>query len=191
MLWPSIDQSKAKPLDTDFMSAEQDTRRHSMINLLRQHMEAGSHPRRDYQELIQLCLVLLVSDMPKSFRVPGAYHMARWMVKGIYALKVTLFAVQLKLTSREKEGMMQISLFVAMVYIKYLNEAPIVAQAPKNDSEFIQDIAGNGDRSVAVVADRTMCQNLWYLSDDLIGLALFDERVNEREKIAIVQAIMT
>lgn len=87
--------------------------------------------------------------------------------------------------------MMQMSLFVVMVYIKYWNEATIVAHAPENDKDFIQDIAGYGDQSVAAVADRAMRRHLWYLSDYLIGLALFDERVDEREKIAIVQAMKT
>ena len=189
--WPFIDQSKAKPLDTDSLSAEQETRRQSMINLLRQLLEAGSHPREDYQELIQLCLAFLGGDMPKSFRVPGAYHMARWMAKGIYAIKIMLFSDQLELTRREEEGMMQVSLFVAMVYMKYWNEATIAAHAPKNDKDFIQDIADYEDRSVAAVADRAMRRHLWYLSDDMVGLALFDERADEREKIAIVQAMKT
>lgn len=189
--WPLIDQSKVRPLDADSLSAEQKTRRQSMTNLLRQLLGAGSHPREDYQELIQLCLVFLGGDMPKYFRAPGAYHMARWMAKGIYAIKITLFADQLKLTSREKEGMMKVSMFVAMVYIKYWNEATIAAHAPKNDSDFIRDLADYEDRSVAAVADRAMRRHLWYMSDDLIGLALFDERVDEGEKIAIVQAMKT
>ena len=44
---------------------------------------------------------------------------------------------------------------------------------------------------MGAVADRAMHRHLWYLSDDLIGLALFDERVDEKEKIAIVQAMKT
>lgn len=129
--------------------------------------------------------------MPKSFRAPGAYHMARWMAKGIYAIKITLFAEQLKLTRREEEGMKQISLFVSLVYVKYWNEAAIAGHAPKNDKDFVRDIADYGDRSVAAVADRAIRRHLWYLSDDLVSLALFDERVDEDEKAAIVQAMKT
>ena len=62
---------------------------------------------------------------------------------------------------------MQISLFVAILDIKYWKEAPIGALAPKNDKNFIQDIAIYGDRSVAAVADRAMHEHQWYLSDDL------------------------
>ena len=82
--------------------------------------------------------------------------MAHWMAKGIYAIKIMLFSDKLKLTCREEEEMMQMSLFVAMVYIKYWNKATIATHTPKNDKDFIQDITDYRDQSVAAVADRAM-----------------------------------
>lgn len=103
------------------------------------------------------------------------------MVKGIYAIKITLFVDQLKLTRREEKGIMKISLFVAMMHIKCYNEAPIAAHAQKYDRGVIQDIEDYGDRTVAAVADRAMRCHLWYRPDDMIGMALFDERERKRE----------
>ncbi|KAG0711831.1 hypothetical protein GWK47_019771 [Chionoecetes opilio] len=66
-------------------------------------LESGLHPMEDYEELLWLSYLFLGEDLRKDyrFRAPGAFHQARWMAKGIYALKIFLFRGQVKLTAHE------------------------------------------------------------------------------------------
>lgn len=71
------------------------------------------------------------------------------MAKGIYAIMVKLFSNRLKLTHREEEGMVQVLLFITMVYTECWDEATFAAHAPENDRDFIQDTADYRDQNVA------------------------------------------
>jgi hypothetical protein len=50
-------------------------------------------PREDHRELLDLSIIYLGGVPPGGihFRKPGAYHMAKWMAKAIYTLKLHLF----------------------------------------------------------------------------------------------------
>jgi len=60
-------------------------------------------PRDDYKEFLELVIIFLGGIPPKGihFKRPGAYHLARWMCKGIYCLKIYIFQEQFKLTKAE------------------------------------------------------------------------------------------
>ena len=75
----------------------------------------------DYLELLNLCLYFLggsttTSELNVKFMAPGATHNARCMAKAIYCQKIYLFQDQFVITAREKNGITNISLFVAFVY---------------------------------------------------------------------------
>jgi hypothetical protein len=78
-------------------------------------------PRDDYQELIELCLLVLgrstSTDREHHFHTPGAYHMARWMSKVIYCMKIYLFRQQFTMTKREINSLTEFCLFAAHVYV--------------------------------------------------------------------------
>ena len=64
--------------------------------------------------MIQLCLLILSAspqaeilqkknlDKTCLFRLPGAYHLAKWMAKVINCFKIYLFKDQFKLTAAEQ-----------------------------------------------------------------------------------------
>lgn len=64
-------------------------------------------PRDDYKEFLELIVIFLGGIPAKGihFRQPGAYHLARWMAKGIYCLKIWLFRKQFKLYGKEEEAL--------------------------------------------------------------------------------------
>jgi len=118
--WPYIQQVSYTPAKDELFSDEMHSLREEMMSF---YSTAIGHqqPREDYLELLRLCLIFLggsVKDM--KFRAPGAMHHARWMAKAIYALKMVLFQDQLTLTAREKSGLTELSLFVALVYGRFL-----------------------------------------------------------------------
>ncbi|ESO02818.1 hypothetical protein HELRODRAFT_174241 [Helobdella robusta] len=70
---------------------------HSLLQMMRSDIvpsltcflsaDSSYIPREDYKELVELCLLVLgypmQTDGKYHFRVPGAYHMARWMAKNV------------------------------------------------------------------------------------------------------------
>ncbi|KAG0729215.1 hypothetical protein GWK47_000337 [Chionoecetes opilio] len=88
--WPIVDQSRPQPLTPTALSSDEEAHRLEMLGHLKRLLDCGNHPREDYKEIILLSVAYL-GGVPTSFRAPGAYHMARWMAKAIYAVKIMLF----------------------------------------------------------------------------------------------------
>ena len=187
--WPSVDQSRPQPLTLTVLSSDEEAHRLEMLRHLKHLLDCGNHPREDYKEIILLSVAYLGGGVPTSFRAPGAYHMARWMAKAIYAVKIMLFHDQLEMSRRELAEIRRVAFFVTMVYSKYWNEAMIPSYAAKNDLDFITDVKRICDDGVASVVERAMRRHLWYLSEDLIGLAIFDDRISPEQKAAMVEGM--
>ncbi|KAG0714142.1 hypothetical protein GWK47_014691 [Chionoecetes opilio] len=156
-----------------------------MVTFLQTVLHDGSNPREDYDELLRLCLCSSEEGEGQiRFRAPGAYHQARWMAKAIYTVKMTLFADQLVLPARIQRGLRQVALYVCLLYIKHWHEALIPEYAPKNNLELLQALNEYPDKEVCAEGTRALSRHLWYLSEDLIALAFFDDRVEDGEKKA-------
>jgi hypothetical protein len=123
-----------------------------------------------------------------KFRAPGPMHQARWMSKAIYSIKVWLFQSQFKLTPRESRGLLQLNIFLAKVYIKFWFQAPVAAMAPRNDLQLLQLLDSYPDREISRATSRKLAGHLWYLSEDLILLSLFDPEVDSATKRAMIQS---
>ena len=110
-LWSSIDQKVYRPLkDTRLDEPSTLDLKFLNISFLRETLSANPNylPREDYQEWIELCLLVLgisVGEQPYRFRASGAYHMARWMAKVIYSFKIYLFRDQFKLMPKEAKNL--------------------------------------------------------------------------------------
>ncbi|KAG0723596.1 hypothetical protein GWK47_042403 [Chionoecetes opilio] len=100
-----------------------------------------------------------------------------------------LFHDQLEMSKRELAGIRRVAFFVTMVYAKYWNEAMIPSYAAKNDLDFITDVKRICDDGVASVAERAMRRHLWYLSENLIGLAIFDDRHQPEQEAEMVEGM--
>lgn len=104
-----LDQEK--PLD-DFSESQWLV----MVDFLGKVLGDGSHPCKDYGELLRLCLLFHGGNISSlrefCFRSPGAYHQARWMIEAIYAIKIVLFENQLKLTHHMARGLQKVALFI-------------------------------------------------------------------------------
>src|ERR1051325_9660732 len=60
--------------------------------------------------------------------------------------------------------------------------------APKNDLDFMCLLqSGLPERNLAETALTAWKRHLWYVSEELVGLVFFDERVDDTEKIAMIQ----
>ena len=120
---------------------------------------------------------------------PGALHRARWIDRVIYSIKIYLFRGQFQLKQKEEKGLKAFVIFSLNIYICSWFRAPDAAGPPMNDLHLLKDLASYSDRNISRVAVRASSRHLWYLSEELAALALFDPRVTDVQKREIVQAM--
>lgn len=138
-------------------------------------------------------VVIFLGETPPggiSFKIPGASHHARWMAKAIYSLKLFLFRGKFKLKSAEESGLRETCIFIVCAYIEQWFNAGNAASAPCNDVKFINKInLLIPIISSAKAAKINFFNHLWYLSEELVGLAFFDSNVPITTKTEMVKAL--
>ena len=189
--WSYIDQERfSDAFSNDFASTELADIRNEVIALCEQQLQEHQ-PRDDYRELLKLMIIFLGRKPTEKakFRAPGPMHQARWMAKAIYSIKVWLFQDQFKLTARESSGLLRLNIFLAKIYIKFWFQAPVAATAPRNDLQLLQLLDSYSDRNLSEATSRKLAGHLWYLSEDLILLSLFDSTVDNATKRAMLKML--
>ena len=151
--------------------------------------------RDDYQELVELTLLVL-GQTPQEihWRAPGAIHHARWMAKLLYAIKIYLFRGQtdvFKLTKKEETAIERFVHFGAMLYTMPWMKAMMAAESPGGDLQLWKDLEKYQvfDQQISIAGRKVLEQHSWYLSDELVGLALFSDNVSVEEKAKIVAGL--
>jgi len=87
--------------------------------------ETSYLPREDYKEIIELCPLIWGFTLPSHsakkqyyFRLPGAYHMARWVAKVIQILhEVFMIRNEFKLIAIERRNLSKLCIFAAHIYL--------------------------------------------------------------------------
>jgi len=150
-------------------------------------------PREDYRELLDLSIIYLGGVPPDGikFKKPGAYHMARWMAKAIYTLKLYLFRTEFKLSTLEEKSLFQITSFIVKCYVIYWIYAVEAASAPLNDIKFIRELKKYEeiDKNVSEVAISKFINHLYYLTEECAAFALFDESIDVNTKVMMAKNI--
>ncbi|XP_044596697.1 uncharacterized protein LOC123273359 [Cotesia glomerata] len=160
-----------------------------MYNLIKKH------DRDDYKELLELVLIFL-GGTPKNgikFRAPGPNHHERWMAKALYALKIFIFKKQFKVNATEVNGLRYVCLFLVNFYTVSWFNAPFAIKSSYQDLNLIKNLYEfrSVHKKMSEAATVTFSRHLWYLSEELVGLALFDDRVSLHAKRQTVTAIKT
>lgn len=85
-------------------------------------------------------ILFLGGDIPRNqpFSPCGPIHHARWMAKAIYSLKLYLFRDQFALTDEEINGLRDICIFLALLYVEAWYTCKSGVDAPNNDLNFIK-----------------------------------------------------
>jgi hypothetical protein len=99
-------------------------------------------------------------------------------------MKIWMFKQQFKVTAHEETALREISLFGCMLYTKAWTLCPNPTTAPANDLEFLK-LAKNYEtiyKGISSAAVTAFLRHLWYLSEELIALAFFDDAVNNDTK---------
>lgn len=157
------------------------------IDSISQHSKSEKI-RDDYVELNDLVLKFLGIKTTIPFRVVGARNNARWMARIIYAIKTYLFRYLLDLDSDFVNSLERFCIFVALIYTKHWNRCSNSVDAPFNDLQLMKELDEyiEIDEEIANVALAAHKRHLWYLSDELVVLALFSNKVTIEEKANMV-----
>ncbi|GLV36377.1 hypothetical protein CBL_21392, partial [Carabus blaptoides fortunei] len=102
-----------------------------------------------------------------------------------------MFRSQFKLKKAEENGLRDICLFTVRVYIKMWFQAPTAMLAPRLDLQLLKDLDSYKTISAAIsaVALKKFMGHPWYLSEELVALALFDDEVSSETKTKMVRAL--
>ena len=151
-------------------------------------------PREDYKELLDLLIVSLggkVKDF--SFKMPGADHHARWMLKVIYYLKIRLLSNIFEISPEDMDKVTQVAEFIVLFYAKYWLQAPLPTAAARIDLEFMANIQYYRQRRprAAFAVLQSTYRHLWYITPQLITLALADRELDDTSKEQMAKALYT
>jgi hypothetical protein len=191
--WASLDKAEYRTaLDDEFTASAVADIKDEIITFAMDQLN-HQQPRDDYRELLEISITFLGSEPPRGIRflAPGAMHKARWMAKAIYAIKMWMFKGQFPLTKKEEAGIRDIAIFVVRFYLKAWFEAALPTAAPLNDLLLLKNLQQykTANSTVANAALKKLAGHLWYLSEELVAFAFFDERVPIDTKAKMIQAL--
>lgn len=152
---------------------------------------AKSFVRDDYRELIELAIIFLGGDNENKIKIrpPGAMHQARWMARAIYSLKICLLQSQFKMSAKDKQALRDVCLFIVAVYIKPWLGCGLAIKAPNQDLQFLKTLKEYEkiDKLISKAALTKFSQHLWYLSEEIALLSIFDDEVDEQTKRIVIE----
>lgn len=95
------------------------------------------------------------------------------------------------MTKREQNGIADICLFTVKLYVTAWYQAPYAPFAPRLDLQLLKDIMEYKSLNTAVadIALKKFLGHLWYLSEELVAFAFFDDAVSLDTKRQMVEAL--
>merc|ERR1712240_679492 len=132
---------------------------------------------------------------------PGALHRARWMSKMIYCLKIDLLSNKIieelpkgtVYASGQQQKIKSFVHFFIFCYASWWLTSPIPASAPLNDLMLINNLIKyrEQDEKCANAALHAFSRHLWYLTEELVVLCLFDTNVKDETKDKIDMKLLS
>lgn len=92
------------------------------------------------------------------------------------------------MSTKEKQALRDICLFIVTVYVKPWLECSLAVKAPHQDLCFLKTLKGyeKFDTTISQAALNKFCQHLWYLTEEIKLLSIFDDSVDDETKKRIV-----
>ncbi|KAE8748796.1 hypothetical protein FOCC_FOCC004390 [Frankliniella occidentalis] len=152
-------------------------------------------PRSDYKNLLVTALLFLGVKLPEGAKLcqPGGTNDTRWMARAHYTLLMYLLRSQFPLQSAQyQKNLRTLCIFLVRHYLPQWYMAPSASKAAVNDLQFLKGLTANKSvwlKPLCEVSLKKFTGHLWYLSEDLVGLSIFDSRLSAEEKKRIVQAM--
>ena len=169
----------------------------SFINSRLEPQHVKDLARGDYKEYLELAKIILGGSIDRKkgytyhIQRPGADHHARWMSKAIYILKMSLLHHQLGLHWRTKKKIQQMALFAVFVYLEAWFTSGSLFSAASNDLKLYSRIQkfSKVNKKVSCSTAQVINRHTWYLTEDLVPLAVFVESLSLETRNNIAKKI--
>lgn len=115
------------------------------------------------------------------------------MSKILYAFKLFVFKKQFRMNSTEINGLRYICLFPVNFYVVSWFDAPCAIISHCQDLNMVKNLYKfrSVHKKISDEATKVFSRKLWCVSKELVGLALFDDRVFLQIKKQTVAAVKT
>ena len=157
-----------------------------------EELRKNTFPRDDWREFMELIVVSLGGHVEGfCVKLPGPDHHARWMSKCIYFLKIRLLSRVFPLSTDEKWQADQMAQFVLLMYAKLWFTSSLASAAARSDLTFMclvhdyRKVHAKGAWEVL----RSVYRHMWYITPQLLPLALTDMELDDLSKEAIARAL--
>ena len=136
--------------------------------------------------------------MESSIRKPGAVHRARFMASCLYLLKIFLFHEQFQTSDENLSHVKVLAEYVALLHAPYFLKSPLAVSAPRQDRDFWVDIQNyqncfdqdDIEFSMIDAVRSSVMNHLWYVTEELVVFALFDENLSDDERSRMAAALL-
>lgn len=93
------------------------------------------------------------------------------------------------MTASEEKGIREMAIFSVMIHLRAWMTAPLGAEAPLNDFQLMRQLLKYSNKIISESTSKKLGLHLWYLSEELIGLSLFDSRISSESKKMMLAAM--
>lgn len=187
--WKNIDSSTVQTCSETIRKHFRETTINELLDFYSAELQK-TIVRDDYRELIELSVMFLGGNKNRELKIrpPGAMHQARWMARAIYSLKIYLLQSQHKLSKQERQGLEDICLFITTTYVRPWLQCNLAVKAPFQDLDFIKTLKNYEriDSAISSAALNKFCQHLYYFTEEIVVLSLFDDIVDVETKTRMV-----
>lgn len=183
--WKNIDKKSFKSgLEDEVVRSNITDIQCDEVKIFCRHNLSKPHCRHEYKEFLQLVLLFLGDAVESEIRPPGPTSHARFMGKGIYDLKIFLFREQFHMSATQFRGVRDVCIFIIRIYIQVWYGCPNAISAPNQDLNFIKNSItyAQTDQAISQILLQKIGNHMWYLAEELVGLAFFDPTVSIAEK---------
>ena len=138
-------------------------------------------------------------DGKKKFVRPGALHKAWWMSKLLYTTEMVLLSTKISdlprgtvFASGQLDKILRFVQFVMYCYIPWWLTAPVSSAAPLNYLTLINNLIEyqGVDKVCADAAIKAFSAHLWYLTEELVPLALYSSAVDPAIKAKMADGLL-
>ena len=151
--------------------------------------------RMDYKKLCQLMVFYLGGNVDSfSFHQPGACHEARFMADSLYILTLAMTdSIVNIMNMEEREMISKAAFFVSICYGPWFLKSYLASKATANDLQSLKSSYHIADQypNLGNALLKSMQRHGWYLTEQLVVLALSDDDVETGTKISMVDKLLT
>jgi hypothetical protein len=115
------------------------------------------------------------------------------MAYAIYFIKIQLMSERFEMTEEETRNVHKMANFIALFHTRPFIQSRLASLAPAVDLRYLSQMIWfkKKDETVGNVAIKSICNHLWYLTEELVVFSFFDESLPNALRESMVKQLLT